>query len=480
MKKIMISFAMILLSCVFVLTGCGGNKGLKDNPSASATAYGNGGNAIVKGDYLYYVNGFVDNYTETYTSKNQNEWGSVNFGAIYRTKLSNGQVVKDKKGFLEKTEVVVPRLVGFENGKFYIIGDQIYYSTPLMREDASGKVRNDFIQFNKVNIDGTKNSAFYVAESQIDTANWTVVNYDGKDYLLLVETTEADTNVIKSVDIEKKEVRVLGENIVSWAFPSQNNLDKANENGYYYNQYVYFTRAIVDSDNISDSGNVIVKASFVTGETNAYTIKQNTTKTIVGLQNDMLYYSVEQTGKNKDLYATDVTLNIFNENNMSALTNGGFVSFYIVPNATLTVVAIDEDKNVFLYVNGNVNKILFSDGNDITILDIDGQNILYIDSENNIKIKNYVTNAEATSLMTEDKTYLVNKNKITIANGKVYLFAEYESANGDKNYYLNYINMSDVEAGTFVGKFENDHLPKEPDKVTDEMTGEEYTPAWVK
>lgn len=479
MKKFVISFAMILLSCVFVLAGCGGNKGLKDNPPASATAFGNGGNAIVKGDYLYYVNGYVDKYTDTYTSKTQNEWGSVSFGAIYRTKLSNGQVVKDKKGFLEKTEVVVPRLVGFENGKFYIVGDQIYYSTPLMREDASGKVRNDFIQFNKVNIDGTKNSAFYVAESQIDTANWTVVNYDGKDYLLIVETAES-SKVIKSVDIEKKEVKVLGENIVSWAFPSENNLEKANEKGYYYNQYVYFTRSIVEGDNISDGGNVVVKASFVTGESNAYTIKQDTTKTIVGLQNDMLYYSVEQTGKNKDLYATDITLNAFNENNMSALTNGGFASFYVVPNATLTVVAIDEDKNVFLCVNGVSNKILFSDGTDITILGVDGQNILYIDSDNNIKIKNYVTNAEATSLMTDGKTYLVNKNRITLANGKVYVFAEYESEGGSKNYYLNYINLSNIEEGTFVGLFEEGHLPKEPEKVTDEMTGEEYTPVWVK
>ena len=31
MKKIVISFAMILLSCVFVLAGCGGNKGLDDD-----------------------------------------------------------------------------------------------------------------------------------------------------------------------------------------------------------------------------------------------------------------------------------------------------------------------------------------------------------------------------------------------------------------------------------------------------------------
>lgn len=480
MKKFVLSFAMILLSCVFVLAGCGGKGGLKDNPSSSATAYGNGGNGIVKGDYLYYVNGFVDSYTDVYTTKTQNEWGSVSFGAIYRTKLNNGEVEKDDKGFLKKTEVVVPRLVGFENGKFYIVGGYIYYSTPLMREDASGKVRNDYIQFNRVNIDGTKNTAFYVAESQIDTDNWTVVSYDGKDYLLIVETNEDDTKVLKSVDIEEKETRVLGENVTSWAMPSENVLEKSAENNYYYNQYIYFTRAIVEDDNLSDNGNLLVKASFVDGSTKGYTIKQNTTKTIVALENDMLYYSVEETGKNKDLYATDVTLNVFNENNMSKLTNGGFVSFYVVPDATLTVVAVDEDKNVYLCVNGVANKLLFSDGTDINILNISGQNILYIDSENNIKLKNYVTNSDAESLMTDGKTYLINANKITVANGKVYLFAEYESEEGTKNYYLNYINLSNIEEGSFVGEFEDSHLPAEPEKVTDEITGEEYTPVWVK
>lgn len=480
MKKIMISFAMILLSCVFVLAGCGGNKGLKDNPSASALAYGNGGNSVVKGDYLYYVNGYVDGYADIYTTKTQNEWGNVSFGGIYRTKLSNGQVVKNEKGFLEKTEVVVPRLVGFEYGKFYILGGYIYYSTPLMREDASGKVRNDFIQFNRVNIDGTKNTSFYIAESKVDVKNWTVINYDGKDYLLIVETGENDSKILKSIDVDKKKVMTLGENIATWAFPKTNTLSNQNENGYYYNQYIYFTRSILENDNITDSGNVVVKTSFVNGDTKAYTIKQNTTKTIVAYENDMLYYSVEKTGENKDLFATDVTLNSFDENNMSRLTNGGFSTFYVVPNATLTTIAVDDSKNVYLCVNGVTNKLLFSDGNDIKIIAIDGQNILYLDSENNIKLKNYVTNAEPQSLMTEGKTYLTNQNKITVTDGKVYLFAQYESKSGDKNYYLNFINLSNIEEGKFVGKFEESHLPAKPEKVKNEETGEEYTPEWVK
>lgn len=479
MKKFMLSFALILMSCVCLFAGCG-EKGLKDNPPAKAAIYGNGGNGIVKGDYLYYINGFVDNYTEVYTNKKQNNWGKVNFGAIYRTKLNNGEVQKDEKGFLKNTEVVVPRLVGFENGKFCIIGNYIYYSTPRMREDSNGKVRNDYIEFNKVKIDGTNNDTFYVASSQVSTDNWNVYSYNGKDYLVIVETTENNGNVIKKVDIAAEKAKVVAKNVTSWALPDENLLEVEENNKYFYNQYIYYTRAIVESDELSDSGNVLVKSSLVDGKSSVYTVKQNTTKTIVALDNDMLYYSVEETGANKDLYATDITLNVFNENNMSRLTTGGYASFYVVPDATLTVVAVDEDKNVYLCVNGNTDKLLFEDGKEIKILGFSGQNILYLDSENNIKLKNYVTGANAVSLMTEGKTYLINENKITITNGKVYLFAEYTSKAESKNYYLNYISLSNIEEGTFVGKFMENHLPEAPKELTDDITGETYTPAWVK
>ena len=54
-----------------------------------------------------------------------NKQGKVNHSAIYRTKLSDGQIVKDEEGFLEKSERVVSRVVGFKNGGFFIIDDYI-------------------------------------------------------------------------------------------------------------------------------------------------------------------------------------------------------------------------------------------------------------------------------------------------------------------------------------------------------------------
>lgn len=465
MKKFLTSFAIILLTCVCVFTGCKA-KGLKDNPETNATVYGNGNVAVVKGDYLYYTNGYVDDYTSVYTDKKQNDWGKVSYGALYRTKLVNGEIDKDDDGFLVKTEVVVPRLVGFENGKFVIIGDYIYYSTPRMREDADGKVRNDYIEFNRVKIDGTKNEAFYTVSSQISTENWNVYSYDGNVYLVLVEDEQ-----IKSVNVKSKDVTKLGENVTSWAMPNQNILESEDK-------YIYFTRAIEEDDSLSDSGNVIVRADISNGKTSVYTIRQNSTKTITGYANNMLYYSLAVSSDNTDLYCSDITLAL-NENNMNRLTTGGYDSYYIIDGATLTVIAIDSAKNVDLWVNNNHQSRIFSDGNDITILTVIGTDIYYIDSDSKLMKKNYATNASAVSLMSEDKTYLVNSIKVDVTKNKMYLFAQYTAKDESTNYYLNYINLNTLGDGKFVGKFEDNHLPEKPEATTDEESGETVTAPWI-
>jgi hypothetical protein len=117
---------MFFITAIMIFTGCS-NKGLEDNPSKTAQVVSNGGMTVVKGDYLYYVNGFVDR--ANLDVKKDNKFGDVEKGAIYRTKLNdNSEIAKDSEGFLEKTECVVPKVVGFDNGGFYIIDDYIYYA----------------------------------------------------------------------------------------------------------------------------------------------------------------------------------------------------------------------------------------------------------------------------------------------------------------------------------------------------------------
>ena len=152
MKKFFYSLVVILLCSVCVLTACG-TKGLNDNPATNAPVSGNGGFAVVKGDYLYYTNGYDDDYKTNYASTSDNKFGSVTFGAIYRTKLSNGQVVYNDDGTLKSSELVVSKLVGYEQGGFYIFGDYIYYATPLMEKTSDGTLRNNWINFCRIKIE---------------------------------------------------------------------------------------------------------------------------------------------------------------------------------------------------------------------------------------------------------------------------------------------------------------------------------------
>ena len=120
MKKTLLSLVMAVFMgfCVF-LTGCG-DKGLKNNPPTDATVTSNGGMTVRKGDYLYFVNGHVD---ETTLGKKDNKNGDVTKGAIYRTKLDNGDVSKDKDGFLNNVIIdnIESTIAKTNNFRYYTI-----------------------------------------------------------------------------------------------------------------------------------------------------------------------------------------------------------------------------------------------------------------------------------------------------------------------------------------------------------------------
>ena len=210
MKKTLLSLIiMCFMAFSIVLAGCS-PKGLEDNPATDANVISNGGMTVVKGDYLYYVNGYID---ETTLSKDDNKFGKVYNAAIYRTKLNNGEIIKDKDGFIkdengkEKTELVVPKIVGFSNGGFYIIDDYIYYTTPYMNLDRDGTLQNDRVEFHRINIDGTDDKTIYTTSTNEDDLDWTLYKINGVVYLatyvsntLIVVNTETKNIVSEIAD----------------------------------------------------------------------------------------------------------------------------------------------------------------------------------------------------------------------------------------------------------------------------------------
>ena len=262
MKKSLCSLIiMFFITAIMVFTGCS-SKGLEDNPGKTEQVISNGGLTVVKGDYLYYVNGFVDR--TVLDVKSDNKFGEVKKGAIYRTKLNDGsEIVKDDEGFLEKTECVVPKVVGFDNGGFYIVDDYIYYATPNMNLSTDGKPQTDRVEFHRIKIDGTDDKLIYSTEKAQENLDWTVYKVDDKVYIL----TYCDSKII-SVDTESREKVATIENSTSYAFYKESNYSTNNSRNGEHLRYVYYTRNANEEDGFSANrkGNVICKFDVSKGE----------------------------------------------------------------------------------------------------------------------------------------------------------------------------------------------------------------------
>lgn len=479
MKKFIVNLVLVVCACTMLLCGCGSTAGLKDNPATDAAIIGNGGYSVVKGDYLYYVNGFLSDYkTALDDYKKDNVYGKVVYGAIYRTKLVNDKVEKDEKGFLKNTERVVPKVVGFENGGFYIVGDYIYYGTPYMQKNADGVLQNDRVSINRIKIDGTGNKEMYVTSKDVTDLDWKVYNYNNNAYVVVAE----DKKVV-SIRFDGK--KLVNKTVVEEAgsFVLNDDLSPANE-------YVYYTRSKKDDEkDYTTSGNLLCKASFITGEETVYEMDKVSTFDIKGYVNNRIYYTQAVSNTYTSLYALNASISLKNQAPVK-LSDNEYSSYYFVEGVNYTVVALDSNKNLVRLFNDNGTVKRDDIASSIsTVVGVSDNYIYYIDSST-LKRVNITTKASQTVSNigdAEGKTFLLSDATAVDLDGRyVYVYASYTSATKEKNdngeetaitsYYLNRIDtFANSMVAEFVGKMEDKHLPSEPEK--DETTGE--TPKWV-
>ena len=450
------SFVLVLFACTCLFTACG-KKGLTDNPATDAEVIGNGGFAVVKGDYLYYVNGYVDDYVGTLRENpSLNKEGEVVFGGIYRTKLVGGKIQKDDNGFLSNTEQVVSQVVGFENGGFYILGDYIYYTTPHMNKDGSGTVRTDYTNICRINIDGTDSERLYVSKSA-SVQDWNVYEIEGEHYVVLVEkmstedTSTTPTNIV-SID-EDGDVTTLAEDVSTYVLLDDNKIDQD------YEEYVYYTFTNDDNENR------IGKSHIESGDDDDYMLNNGDTYSLVDFKNGNLYLTIANDGTS--LYRLDLSLNE-NLTNITpyGLTNGEFASYYVIDGVVNNVITVDSNNYMYYYVNGTANKLLLSTS--VTFVGISDNCVYYLESEQ-LKRVSFVT-GDIETFGAEGKAYLLSLAKQVDINGsRIFLFAQYEQEEKDadgnvvNNYYLNVIDIfADKQDSEFVGLFEEGHTPKEP------------------
>ena len=158
MKKLIILLVAVLTCITCVFAGCQTTKtGYSNNLSGlTGEVSSNGGSVVVKGDYVYFVNG-IASHTE------DNTYGEVVTGALLRVKtsdLAKASTVADVES-VEKldrvsAEVVIPSLfvAGDKTSGFYIYGDYVYYATPTTAKNKAGEVQNTKLDFVKTSLDG--------------------------------------------------------------------------------------------------------------------------------------------------------------------------------------------------------------------------------------------------------------------------------------------------------------------------------------
>ena len=255
---------IIILSVVAItMTACGFNPP-KDNPATDASIYGNGGMEVRKGDYVYFINGF---YGIDDVDSESNKYGNAVRGAIYRTKLVDGTFQFDEDGNLKNCDVIVPKIVGYEFGSFYIYDDYIYYATPNNEKDKYGELQKNLVDIYRCDIDGDNNKKIYTTTSEYSEVSFNVAKIKTGDksystFVMIKDGAQLLTfEFVKGKDQGK--TVICEENVSSVAWLQQENYvvgSDAVENLDEVNKCIYFTETKTNSSKLSSY-------NLITGET---------------------------------------------------------------------------------------------------------------------------------------------------------------------------------------------------------------------
>ena len=108
-------------------------------PNATDTIVGNGGLAVQKGSYIYFVNGF-----KNITSDEVTQNASYMHSSLMLTKLDGGELVLDDAGSINDNNFIIisSKLAGFNCTDLFIAGDYLYFVTQAQGNEGGETHRN--------------------------------------------------------------------------------------------------------------------------------------------------------------------------------------------------------------------------------------------------------------------------------------------------------------------------------------------------
>lgn len=478
MKKTLTAIVSMLLLTTLLLFGCS-PKALTNNPKTDSPVYSNGGMAVLKGEYVYFVNGFKS--FNDLKMDVDNVWGKQVLSAIYRTKVSDlNKIEHTSDGFLSYAEVVVPQMVGTENSNFYIFGDYIYYATPNMQKDKNGNLLNARSNLCRININGTKNTVLYTTDATLTQSNWSMLDLDGTVYMLVY-----DNSKIVSINTNSGEVKSLASKATSTAFISNQSYNQtSNENVTIngVNNYVYFTRDIVKEDSeYGKNGNILARVNIAGGSEEIVCADGLNTYKIESTKNGCLYYTKTSTENSIAKFCKYVlsAQRVKNQSNESEISYNTYSKTFVLDKNNQNyvgtdIVATDSENNIMVVrnVNNTIETVnVYKGSTSITPINVYGNKLFFLE-DNKIYYVN-VRNGESQTpvkVETNDKTIKTDINTFLDFDGtNVYYYVSYEAENGSTNYYLNRTNINaNTPESEFLGVFDTDHTPKKPAEDSEE------------
>lgn len=239
-KRILGVFAAAtMLASSIALAGCNNTsyKGDQlDGYVSDAAVYSNGGFAVEKGDFVYFING-VEDYTA------DNTYGNVLKGSLMR--ISKADLAAKNYSNVKK---VVPSLLVEEDhaSGIYIYGDYVYYATPVTDKDKTGTILNDMLDLKRAKLDGTAAPEDKpLVRLSTNSVTYRFVEEGGNVYCVYEETDDDGIKRLKSYDVNAKTTTILVASAKSEFFFDTKDLTNPN---------VYYTMAVtndLDTDNTS-------------------------------------------------------------------------------------------------------------------------------------------------------------------------------------------------------------------------------------
>ncbi len=211
-KIISILAATTVLSSVLAFAACGDEsytgKKLDGYDGTKTAVASNGGFAVQKGDFVYYING-----AEDYAASN--EYGKVKKGALMR--ISNADL---SAGSYEKAQTVVPMLLvsqDYDSG-IYLYGDYVYYATPTTDKDVeSGQTRTDYIDFKRAKLDGSWAMKDYYFRLDDNSTSYRFVE-EGEGENKTVYCLYEEDGALKSFNTKTEKTAVLVEGATEYVY----------------------------------------------------------------------------------------------------------------------------------------------------------------------------------------------------------------------------------------------------------------------